>query len=308
MGVGLQFERACKSMSTPKVRTGRGIRSGSTHHSSGGPMSIGIVASPDNLAKLRNNMSGLGNDAMPYPPYRSACLHPPGDRKFRCPLRPPTRSGIGRSTPVLDRLHARADREMPGLIVNLLLQTLMRAFGGKSDDHGAYVRDKLICIDRGQGWLIYMLCRGLRATRAVEFGTSFGVSTLYLAAAMRDQGAGTVIGTEIEPQKALRAREHFSQGGVADVIDPARGRCAADVEGLRRSGRLSVGRWLPTVRPPDHRTHGPAVAPRGDGGLRQRRSLSEGNGRLSGLRTESDQRLRLDLAALACGTEVSVKA
>lgn len=119
---------------------------------------------------------------------------------------------------VLDRLHARADRELPGLLVNLLLQTASRSFGGRGD-LGAYVRDKLLCIDRGQGWLIYVLCRSLRAARAVEFGTSFGVSTLYLAAAMRDQGEGVVIGTEIEPQKARQARENFAQAGLADRVE-----------------------------------------------------------------------------------------
>jgi predicted O-methyltransferase YrrM len=119
---------------------------------------------------------------------------------------------------MLDQLHARANRELPGLLANLALQTVARAFGGQGD-HGAYVRDKLICIDRGQGWLIYMLCRSLRASRAVEFGTSFGVSTLYLAAAMRDQGGGVVIGTEIELQKARQARENFAQAGVADLVD-----------------------------------------------------------------------------------------
>jgi predicted O-methyltransferase YrrM len=119
---------------------------------------------------------------------------------------------------VLDQLHARANRELPGLVANLALQAVVQAFGGEGD-HGGYVRDKLICIDRGQGWLIYMLCRSLRASRAVEFGTSFGVSTLYLAAAMRDQEAGVVIGTEIEPLKARQARDHFSQAGVADLIE-----------------------------------------------------------------------------------------
>jgi predicted O-methyltransferase YrrM len=135
-------------------------------------------------------------------------------------MSPPTANPIRdrQINDVLGRLHARADREMPGLVVNLMLQSVVQAFGVEGD-HGAYVRDKLICIDRGQGWLIYTLCRSLRASRAVEFGTSFGVSTLYLAAAMRDQGAGTVIGTEIEPEKARQARESFAQGGVADLID-----------------------------------------------------------------------------------------
>jgi predicted O-methyltransferase YrrM len=119
---------------------------------------------------------------------------------------------------VLDRLHARSEREIPGIVANLALQTAVRALGGRGDE-GAYVRDKALAIERSQGWLIYMLCRSLQAERIVEFGTSLGVSTLYLAAAARDQGKGLVIGSEIEPQKARQAREHFSEAGVADLIE-----------------------------------------------------------------------------------------
>jgi predicted O-methyltransferase YrrM len=122
---------------------------------------------------------------------------------------------------VLDRLHARAGQELPGLVAHFALGAVKGLVGGKrSDDSDTkYVRDKLIPIDRGQGWLIYMLCRSLQARRAVEFGTSYGVSTLYLAAAMRDQGGGLVIGTEIEAEKARHARSHFAEAGVADLID-----------------------------------------------------------------------------------------
>lgn len=122
---------------------------------------------------------------------------------------------------VLDRLHARARREMPGLVANLALGALKGLVGGKGaiDADEKYVHDKLILIARGQGWLIYMLCRGLQARRVVEFGTSYGVSTLYLAAAMRDQGGGLVIGTEIETEKARHARNNFAEAGVADLIE-----------------------------------------------------------------------------------------
>lgn len=93
---------------------------------------------------------------------------------------------------VLDRLHARASRELPGLVVPLAFEALKGLVGAKraNDADAKYVRDKLIPIGRAQGWLIYMLCRSLQARRVVEFGTSYGVSTLYLAAAMRDQGGG----------------------------------------------------------------------------------------------------------------------
>ena len=122
---------------------------------------------------------------------------------------------------VLDRLHARARWELPGLAAHLAWDVLKGLVGAKGADeaNARYVRDKLIPIGRGQGQLIYVLCRGLQARRVVEFGTSYGVSTLYLAAAMRDQGGGLVIGTEIEPEKARHARNHFAEAGVADLIE-----------------------------------------------------------------------------------------
>lgn len=122
---------------------------------------------------------------------------------------------------VLDRLHGQAKAQFPGLVAHYALQMLGGLAGRKrsSDADAAFHRDKLIPIDPGQGDLIYLLCLSLRATRVVEFGTSFGVSTLYLAAAVRDQGGGVVIGTELEPTKAARAREHFAQAGVSDLID-----------------------------------------------------------------------------------------
>src|SRR5512144_1120250 len=55
-----------------------------------------------------------------------------------------------------------------------------------SVDDMAFVRDKFVALDPEKCDLCYMLCRALNARRVVEFGTSFGVSTIYLAAAVRD--------------------------------------------------------------------------------------------------------------------------
>jgi predicted O-methyltransferase YrrM len=90
---------------------------------------------------------------------------------------------------------------------------------GGPDADAAFFRDKLISVNRDQGWLIYQMCRSLPARRVVEFGTSYGVSTLYLAAAVRDNGGGTVIGTELEPSKAHSARAHFAQAGLANLVE-----------------------------------------------------------------------------------------
>lgn len=67
--------------------------------------------------------------------------------------------------------------------------------------------------------LLYLLTRATRAQNIVEFGASFGISTLHLAAALRENGGGRVISTEFEPAKILRARENFRVGGLEDLIE-----------------------------------------------------------------------------------------
>lgn len=70
-----------------------------------------------------------------------------------------------------------------------------------------------------QGDLIYLLCRAIRATRVVEFATSVGFSTLYFAAAMRDNGGGKVIGSELVPSKVATARGNVAEAGLASYVE-----------------------------------------------------------------------------------------
>ena len=79
--------------------------------------------------------------------------------------------------------------------------------------------DRFLCLDRTQGVFCYLLARALGARRVVEFGTSFGVSTIYLALAVRENGGGTVIGTEMVPAKARRARDHLREAGLEDLVE-----------------------------------------------------------------------------------------
>jgi predicted O-methyltransferase YrrM len=69
------------------------------------------------------------------------------------------------------------------------------------------------------GELLYLLARAAGAHSVVEYGTSFGVSTIYLASAVSDNGGGIVIGTELHPDKAAAARQNFTDAGVADLVD-----------------------------------------------------------------------------------------
>jgi len=80
-------------------------------------------------------------------------------------------------------------------------------------------KDIIMSVSRDGGQLLYLLTRAVRARTVVEFGTSFGISTLYLASAVRDNGGGRVITTELQADKARRARESFVTAGLGDLID-----------------------------------------------------------------------------------------
>lgn len=73
-------------------------------------------------------------------------------------------------------------------------------------------------ISAAGGRLLYSLVRAVRPRTVVEFGTSFGISTLHLAAAVRDNGAGRVLTTEMSAHKAASARATFAEAGLDDVV------------------------------------------------------------------------------------------
>jgi predicted O-methyltransferase YrrM len=74
-------------------------------------------------------------------------------------------------------------------------------------------------VSRDFGKFLYATARACKAQRIVEFGTSMGVSTIHLAAAIKDNGGGEVIGTEFVPSKAERARANLEAAGLADLVD-----------------------------------------------------------------------------------------
>ncbi|MEO6951402.1 MAG: class I SAM-dependent methyltransferase [Polyangia bacterium] len=67
--------------------------------------------------------------------------------------------------------------------------------------------------------LLYMLVRSTGARAIVEFGTSFGLSTIHLAAGLRDNGGGKVIGTDLEPGKVKQARASLAEAGLAELVE-----------------------------------------------------------------------------------------
>ena len=101
------------------------------------------------------------------------------------------------------------------------------SWDGLDADANRFMADKLVALEPIKAEFCCLLCRALQARRVVEVGTSYGVSTLYLADAVRANGGGTVIGTEYEPAKAAAARGPTSRRPASPTSSTcARATCA----------------------------------------------------------------------------------
>ena len=124
--------------------------------------------------------------------------------------------------PLLDRLFAEAAAStVPPAFAALSPEERGRLKRSKTEYLAFYggLKDAALAVSRETGTLLYMLARSSGARTIVEFGTSFGLSTLFLAAALRDNGGGRLITTEFEPSKVARARANLVAGGLADLVE-----------------------------------------------------------------------------------------
>lgn len=125
--------------------------------------------------------------------------------------------------PLLDRLFAEARQtEMTWRQESERLSPQERAARTQAADYREFygrVKDVYLAVSRETANLLYLLARSCDARSIVEFGTSFGVSTLHLAAAVKDNGGGRVIGSEFEPSKVERARANMAAAGLADFVE-----------------------------------------------------------------------------------------
>jgi predicted O-methyltransferase YrrM len=119
----------------------------------------------------------------------------------------------------LSDLHAKSKQDIY-VFLRAMPSILGSVLRGRPAIEGAlpYLKDAYIPVDPDQGKFLYVTARAMNAKTIVEFGTSFGISTIYLAAAAR-ANSGRVVGTELEPRKVKAARENVAQAGLAQFVD-----------------------------------------------------------------------------------------
>jgi len=129
---------------------------------------------------------------------------------------------------VLQRLHHEADATDAPLMqtfgseATTVEQAMNRVVEAETKDlaglyHG--YAGNFLSVSPEFGRFLYMCARICKAKRIVEFGSSMGISTIYMAAALRDMGGGVLIGTELEPSKAERAQANVAAAGLADLVE-----------------------------------------------------------------------------------------
>lgn len=160
---------------------------------------------------------------------------------------------------VANRLHAESKRQIVRSVPSLLTRMVASRLKDGSRDFTQspagkrFTSDKLVAIAPAKAALVYLLCRSIGAKRVVEAGTSFGVSTIYLAAAVRDNDhgdEGVVIGTEHEPTKVQHALHNVAEAGVAEYVEIREGdilETLVDVTGP--IDFMLVDIWVPLALP-----------------------------------------------------------
>ncbi|KJV31295.1 O-methyltransferase [Luteibacter yeojuensis] len=125
--------------------------------------------------------------------------------------------------PVIRRLINDADS--PSVIAAMSERTAQEQLVSRTQYRDFYTRFSraTLSVTPDVGQLLYALARGQKARGIVEFGTSVGLSTLYLAAALRDNGGGHLVTTELDDAKVARARRNLADAGLLRWVDIRQG-------------------------------------------------------------------------------------
>jgi predicted O-methyltransferase YrrM len=118
-------------------------------------------------------------------------------------------------TSALQRMYSEANEQRSKLRDPSLFTRLE---GASAQERADALSDVYMPVSPDAGKLIYSLVRATRPETVVEFGMSMGLSGIHLAAAVRDNGTGRVVTTELSAAKVATAKENFAAAGLSDVI------------------------------------------------------------------------------------------
>ena len=128
----------------------------------------------------------------------------------------------------LDRMYTETREQTPRLRDMRSAMSTARTAQERADAMSTFY----IPVTPEAGRLLYSLVRATRPATIVEFGMSFGISALHLAAAVRDNGGGRVVTTELSADKIAAAKQTFVETGLDDLITILEGDALSTLAGL----------------------------------------------------------------------------
>ena len=116
----------------------------------------------------------------------------------------------------LDRMYAEASQQMAQL--HERGAELLGLRSASAQERADAFSDFYLPVTPESGRLLCTLVRAARPQTVVEFGMSLGLSAIHLAGAVRDNGVGRVVTTELSAAKVTAAAAIFAEVGLDDLI------------------------------------------------------------------------------------------
>ena len=132
----------------------------------------------------------------------------------------------------LDRMYTESSEQFARLRENR--EVFERVANASAQERADALSDIYMPVTPDAGRLLYALVRASRPSTIVEFGMSLGISAIHLASAVRDNGSGRVVTTELSAAKVTTAKKTFAATGLDDLITVLEGDALstlADVDG-----------------------------------------------------------------------------
>ncbi|MDT5011109.1 MAG: hypothetical protein QOH57_2726 [Mycobacterium sp.] len=150
----------------------------------------------------------------------------------------------------LERMYRETDEQMSDLYNR---HTSLVSESATPQERADALSDFYLPVAPDAGRLLYALVRASRPDTVVEFGMSLGISGVHLAAAVRDNGAGRVVTTELSAAKVAAAKTTFKDTGLDDLITVLEGDALSTLQTLDGSvGFVLLDGWkefyLPVVK------------------------------------------------------------
>lgn len=168
-----------------------------------------------------------------------------------------------RAAPVLERLHGAANRQHLTLLTRLASQAGRWLTGQplRWEALAPKLSDLSLALDPTSGVVAYLLARAVRARTIVEYGTSHGVSAIYLGLAVRHNGGGRVVGTELVREKRELALQNVAQAGLGDIVEIRAGDACSSLSDLEGPIDLLHNDGFPPAMLPVTRMLAPRMRP-----------------------------------------------